>query len=232
MQPASSDRELQDGTRTAAPLTPAPSQTAPASSAPVDPMPIPRNSLPSTFPFLEELTGEPDVPIWTFLSADASVPEPNAFCALLVSPAALEVARATVPWIRSGGAGSGPVVRGQDNFEIRPSAGKGLGMFATKDLAKGAVVFEEQPVFVGDLGLIAVEEREAVLQYAFSHLLPDIQKAILALCAQDTARPPLSERYWTNVFEQVTKWDPDAERGSYNGLYLTMSRYATAQFPL
>lgn len=160
---------------TAARRLPAPSQPKPtsASSSPVSEADL-KTSLALALVSRLNKPIRPDIPFWTFLSFHSAAPEPNASCALLVTPASLEVAQATVPWLKTSGSDAGPVLRGKDNFDIESVEGKGMGMFATKDLAKGALVLEERPVLVFDFDHLVADHREAVLWHAFSHFSPDI----------------------------------------------------------
>lgn len=115
-------------------------------------------------------------------------------------------------------------MRGQGNFEIRPSEGKGLGMFATRDLVKGEMVVEERPVLVCDVGFTPDHMVEAVLQHGCSYLSLELQKEILALTSHDPKESPLWGRLRTNAFMCAAKWDPSADESECDGLYLTIAR--------
>lgn len=154
---------------------------APATETPISNTPIIRNKLPASIPFRIKPVNRAAL-FWTFVSSDSSQPKPDASCALFVTSAALEEAKDTVPWIKANGkAASTPTA--PKLYEIRPSEGKGMGMFAIEDVPEGAMVFEERPVLVGSLGKLADRDadHEAVLQHALSHLSPDVQSEYMAL---------------------------------------------------
>lgn len=206
--------------------TPAPSQGTPAGSTLISDPPIKRNKLPSTVPFPTKPTHSHER-FWSFLSADPSQPEPNASCALFMTPRSLKIVQDLDPWIGSGGQMSGQGPPGPKGYEIKRVKGRGLGVFATRDFAEDALVIEEQPVLVWTPNVLADAHGEAIVQHALSHLTPDIQKSIMDLSIAPPYKndTPLLGRLRTNSFGpcDTSLISGDSDNSS---LYLTMSRYA------
>jgi hypothetical protein len=75
-----------------------------------------------------------------------------------------------------------PVVPG-NAYKISPVAGKGLGMFAAKDIPAGAVVLSENPVIVfpSVMGLGMSVSREEIFKMMFDRLAPDVRARALSL---------------------------------------------------
>ncbi|EFQ99131.1 hypothetical protein MGYG_02143 [Nannizzia gypsea CBS 118893] len=73
-------------------------------------------------------------------------------------------------------------------FELKPSPGKGWGIFATKDLKKGDLVLSEKPLFV--IKSSTSKTTELAVLAAFQKLKPEDKQQFLCLRNNGSARYP------------------------------------------
>lgn len=230
MYHGSLDNSAHGSTPTASQPLRSPSQAESAGTTLVVNPPIPRNTLPpnTRFPTKPSNPNNDQEISWTFFSADPSVPGPNASCALLLSTCALKVAEATISWVAYRGAGDDWLPDGNDDdFEIKQIDGKGLGLVAVRDLPKGCHVVRDLPILICHQWDLDLQEGDAVLQHALSHLSPEKQADYLALAVlPGTGSGDLRSRFDANAIACL-RWDPYRLGPSYSAVFPVMSRWVS-----
>ncbi|RDW59117.1 hypothetical protein BP5796_12041 [Coleophoma crateriformis] len=106
-------------------------------------------------------------------------------------------------------------------FVLKPSPGKGWGVFATKPIEQGAMILRENPLFVIRKPHEWITEED--VWTAFQSLLPRGKQQFL--CLRDNASNPftsMSEAFAENSF---------AQSSSIHGLYLLHSRFNHSCLP-
>lgn len=93
-------------------------------------------------------------------------------------------------------------------FETRSTEGKGLGLFASRDIMAGERLIQETPVFI----LPKTDTMNAVIVESFMHLQPEQRAAYLDLSSYTTCTAKTQSRVdETSVAEQDVTKLPDLE---------------------
>jgi len=93
-------------------------------------------------------------------------------------------------------------------FETRSSEGKGLGLFASRDIMAGERLIQEAPVFI----LPKTDTMNAAIVESFMHLQPEQRAAYLDLSSYTTCAAKTQSRVdETSVAEQGVTTLPDLE---------------------
>lgn len=145
----------------AEPAAPAPTSPSPPSSRPAGFNTSPVDS--STLHF-------------SFLPPTATPKSQTATSALLVTSRAAALLASTPPVPRTSSIPSTPL------WEIRSSPGKGLGIFALRDLPQSTLLWKEQPLVVYDPVRGPIQrDAEGAYRYALEHLRPELRAVVLDL---------------------------------------------------
>ncbi len=107
-------------------------------------------------------------------------------------------------------------------YEIKPSSGRGLGMFATTDIKAGRDIMYEHPLVVADRGRIT----PSVMQMLFDRLSHPLQQKFMSLtnCKKPEEAGPIAGILRTNAFGVELSGGPSGAQLTHMALLLDMSR--------
>ncbi|KAK4246801.1 hypothetical protein C7999DRAFT_41784 [Corynascus novoguineensis] len=115
-------------------------------------------------------------------------------------------------------------------FELRSSVGKGWGVFATRRIARGALILREDPLFIIRKHPAHIIEED--VWRAFQQLLPD-QKQQFLLLRDNSVKPftSMNAACAENSFSLRTPGESKKSKAPAQGLFLLHSRFNHSCLP-
>ncbi|KAL2194263.1 hypothetical protein P885DRAFT_71576 [Corynascus similis CBS 632.67] len=115
-------------------------------------------------------------------------------------------------------------------FELRPSAGKGWGVFATRRIARGALILKENPLFIIRKHPAHITEQD--VWQAFQQL-PSKEKEQFLLLRDNSVKPfaSMNAACAENSFSLATPEKSKKSKAPAHGLFLLHSRFNHSCLP-